>query len=112
MQFIFTIFIALTFALSMLQCQPKIAADGDVKAINTNPSATVTPAPTVEEAPRISLADAKADYDKGTAIFVDARAEAAYQNEHIKGSINLSAENFEAKYKELPTDKKIIAYCS
>ena len=66
----------------------------------------------LDEAPRISLADAKKEFDAGTAIFVDTRAEAAYQNEHIKGAINVWTENFEAKYKELPKDKKIIAYSS
>ena len=64
------------------------------------------------EAPRITLADAKKDFDAGNAVFVDTRAEAAYKNEHIKGSINMAMEGFEARYKDIPTDKKIIAYCS
>ncbi len=65
-----------------------------------------------DEAPRIALADAKKDFDAGTAIFVDTRGAASYDNEHIKGSINVSADMLEAKLKELPKDKKIIAYCS
>ncbi len=64
------------------------------------------------EAPRITLADAKKDFDAGNVVFVDTRAEVAYKNEHIKGSINMPMEGFEARYKEIPTDKKIIAYCS
>lgn len=103
----------LTIALLIgAACQK--ASTANMTANNTN-NANKTTAPAAnptEDAPRVSLADAKKDFDAGTAIFVDTRAEAAYKNEHIKGSINISSENFEAKYKELPKDKKIIAYCS
>ena len=78
---------------------------------NTGNTANVTATPS-DDAPRISLADAKAAYDAGTALFVDTRAEAAYKQEHVKGAINLPMDKLEAKLKELPKDKKIIAYCS
>lgn len=94
------------------------ASTANMTANNANKALPSNTAPKADEhrpaddAPRITLADAKKDFDAGTAIFVDTRAEAAYQNEHIKGSINISADTLEAKYKELPKDKKIIAYCS
>jgi Rhodanese-like domain len=65
-----------------------------------------------EEAPRISLADAKADFDAGKAVFVDSRPEENYTSEHIKGAINVPLADAETKYKNIPTDKKIIIYCS
>ena len=65
-----------------------------------------------DEAPRITLADAKKDFDAGNTVFVDTRAEATYRQEHIKGAINMPMEAVEARYKEIPTGKKIIAYCS
>lgn len=65
-----------------------------------------------DDAPRISLEEAKKDFDAGKTIFIDTRGEAAYKNEHIKGAINISMDMVEAKYKEIPKDKKIIAYCS
>ena len=65
-----------------------------------------------DEAPRITLADAKKDFDAGNVVFVDTRAEATYKQEHIKGAINMPMEAVEARYKEIPTGKKIIAYCS
>ncbi len=64
------------------------------------------------EAPRISLADAKKDFDNGKAIFIDTRSEAAFNNERIKGALNLPASDFEKAYKKIPKNKKIIAYCS
>lgn len=81
----------------------------------TNTSATPPPPSSQDpaaNAPRISLADAKKDFDAGSAVFVDTRAELTFKQEHIKGAINISAETFEARYKEIPTGKKIIAYCS
>ena len=65
-----------------------------------------------QEAPRISLADAKKDFDNGTAIFIDTRNADAFKVEHVKGAINISAAEVATRYKEIPTDKKIIAYCS
>lgn len=76
------------------------------------PATPEAPATPVDDAPRITLADAKAAYDAGTAIFVDTRTEASFKAEHIKGAINVHADMLEAKIKDLPKNKKIIAYCS
>ncbi len=65
-----------------------------------------------EDAPRITLADAKKDYDDATAIFIDTRPADSYNQEHIKGSINITSADLKSKLKDLPKDKKIIAYCS
>lgn len=70
-----------------------------------------TPAKT-DDFQTISLADAKKEYDAGTAIIVDARSGDAWKNERIKDSVSIPMETLDAKYAELPTDKKIIAYCS
>ena len=91
------------------------AANNSAKIVPANAAPTNT-APKAEEpadtASRISLADAKKDFDAGSAIFVDTRDEAAYKNEHVKGAINISMNAVETRYKEIPTGKKIIAYCS
>jgi rhodanese-related sulfurtransferase len=63
-------------------------------------------------APRISLVNAKKDFDAGQAVFVDTRNDSEFAQNHIKGAVNISGTTFEAKYKELPIDKKIIVYCS
>ncbi|MCY7345882.1 MAG: rhodanese-like domain-containing protein [Pyrinomonadaceae bacterium] len=65
-----------------------------------------------DDAPRINLTDAKKDFDAGSAVFVDTRAETDFKSEHIKGAINIPMEAVELRYKEIPTGKKIIAYCS
>jgi len=58
------------------------------------------------------LEDAKKDFDAGKAIFVDTRDANSYNGEHIKGAINIPVANLQAKINTIPTDKKIIAYCS
>ncbi|NNE97988.1 MAG: hypothetical protein HKN25_03095 [Pyrinomonadaceae bacterium] len=61
---------------------------------------------------RISLEDAKAAFDKGDALFIDTRSKSAFENEHIKGAINIPWADIEKRYKEIPKDKTIIVYCS
>lgn len=122
MQFILTIMLTLTFGLSLLQCQSSTADKPEAVKANTQTTNTATVAKTetatehadehADEAPRISLADAKKDFDAGNVVFVDTRAEASYRTEHIKGAINVPAEAIQTRYTEVPKDKKIIAYCS
>lgn len=61
---------------------------------------------------RISLEDAKKEFDAGTAIIVDARGKDEFKTEHIKGAISFPYDDFDKKFKKLPKDKKIIVYCS
>jgi 3-mercaptopyruvate sulfurtransferase SseA len=63
------------------------------------------------EVPRISLKDAKQAFDDGTAIFVDARNQEAYKENHIKGAINIPVFSTD-NYGSLPKGKKVIVYCS
>lgn len=67
---------------------------------------------TDDDAKRISLDDAKTAFDKGDAVFIDTRSESAFQNEHIKGAINIPWKEVEKRYKEIPQDKTIVVYCS
>ena len=120
MRFIFSILAVFALGLGILTaCQdtaPPVKVTETAKTTNTN--SVTNSAPKVDEhgpaddAPRINLEDAKKAFDEGKAVFVDTRAEGSYINEHIKGAINVPVADFEAKYKEIPTDKKIVAYCS
>ena len=65
-----------------------------------------------DKAARISLEDAKKAFDGGNAVFVDTRAAVSYSGKHIKGALNIPAEEFQTRYAEVPKDKQIITYCS
>lgn len=113
MRFNLMVIFTLLFGFAVLTACQDAAEPVKVEKAETN-----TAAPRVDEhghtdeAPRITLEEAKKEFDAGNAVFVDTRAEATFKNEHIKGAVNVPAEAFEAKYKEIPAGKKIIAYCS
>jgi rhodanese-related sulfurtransferase len=65
------------------------------------------------EVPRISLEDAKREYDNGTAVIIDARGDVQYNQEHIAGAIpSTKIGPVEENYSGIPKGKKIIVYCS
>lgn len=120
MRFILTMLLVAAFAVAgFTACQN--AATTSQQNNSTTKTAAGTPknaAPKTDEhghaddAPRISLADAKKDFDAGNVVFIDTRAATTYKQEHIKGALNIPMEAVETRYKEIPAGKKIIAYCS
>jgi predicted sulfurtransferase len=123
MRFILSFVLFTVFGFAQQSCNKETATTTankpEVAKTNTNSvaanSASSTAAETAavpEEAPRISLEDAKKAFDAGDVVFVDTRAEVAYKTEHIKGALNIPAEAFQTRYAEVPKNKKIIAYCS
>jgi hypothetical protein len=64
------------------------------------------------DAPRISLADAKKDFDNKTAVFIDTHPANQFELEHIPGAINVQANTIKQNLDKIPKGKKIIAYCS
>ncbi len=65
-------------------------------------------------APRmISATEAKAQFDGGQAIFIDARHEFDYKRGHIKGAVNVPLNSFNAEHiiATIPRDRVVIAYC-
>ena len=66
----------------------------------------------VDDAPRISLAEAKKDFDNKAAVFVDTHAKEQFELEHVAGAINVRANTIKQNLDKIPKGKKIIAYCS
>jgi 3-mercaptopyruvate sulfurtransferase SseA len=98
--------LSLATLVFILACsQPQAASNVADSASAPAPSAQ-------EEAPRISLENAKNAFDANTAIFIDARSEDNYRDEHIKGAINVTFDTLDKKIKTLPKDKTIVVYCS
>ena len=77
-------------------------------------SPTPTPAPAASEAavPRIPVAEARALFDSGEAVFVDVRDMASYGVSHIQGARPIPLFQVASRADELPRDKRIITYCS
>ena len=66
----------------------------------------------VEDVPRVSLADAKAAFDAGTAIFLDVRDSSSYAGSHIPGAVLISLSDLSARMGELDPSAWIIPYCT
>ena len=64
------------------------------------------------DSPRITLAEAKKDFDAKAAVFIDTHAPEQYAQRHIPGSINVPANDIVPHLNKIPKGKKIIAYCS
>ena len=67
------------------------------------------------DVPRVSVQDAKAELDAGTAIMVDARPADAYNQEHVAGAINIPLGAPADKLQQAVSaaqGKKIFIYCS
>ena len=101
------------------------SADGAATANHTHNANTVNPDmtnnmtntnqnPAASTAPqgRITIEEARELVAQDKAIIVDVRGDSSYEASHIKGSISIPGGDIGARAKELPKDKKIIAYCS
>jgi ArsR family transcriptional regulator len=62
--------------------------------------------------PRVTLAEAKAALDDGTAIFVDVRGDDVYALSHIPGAVSIPLNDLETRLDELDPEQWIITYCT
>lgn len=90
----------------------KTNAVNTANTTNTNPAQKVDSHGHVDNAERITLADAKKDFDGGKAVFIDTRDDASFKQEHIKGSLNIPMNLLNERFGTIPKGKKVIAYCS
>ena len=67
---------------------------------------------TYPEIERVSLEDAKAALDAGTAVFVDVRGVDAYNMSRIPGSLSIPLAELESRLTELDPNQWIITYCT
>ncbi len=82
------------------------------------PVSSTTGSPTIDvsipysNVPRVSLADAKAAFDKKSAVFVDVRDLDVYDADHIQGALSIPLTVFDAQYTQLDPNQWIITYCT
>lgn len=80
-----------------------------VQATRNPTEAALIPYPNV---PRVSLSDAKAAFDQGTAVFLDVRSASDYATEHVAGAISIPETQIESRLSELNPQSWIITYCT
>ena len=77
-----------------------------------NKTATPPPPPPTDTAKRIGADELHKLWSSNQVLIIDTRAESAYQQEHIKGSISMPTGTVLQRIDELPRDKMIVAYCT
>jgi len=106
--------------ISAVDCSKSGAATdiADATKASTLPSNSAAPIPpppqsAEDKMPRINVEEAKKLIADGKAIIIDVRGTDTYKMAHIKGALDFPLSKLEAgDLKNLPKDKRIIAYCS
>ena len=84
--------------------------------VSPNPNVQITPVTPVEHslesARRIAREDAQKMVAQKKAVYIDVRPKDQYDNEHIKGAINIPLGELPAHLKDLPKNKFLITYCA
>lgn len=101
--------LGLLAVLALISLGPLLGAgSGD-----PSPTLTVIAEPNQPEVvERVDLADAKAAHDAGTAVFVDVRSAAEYEQGHIPGALSIPGTELEDRLGELDPNAWIITYCA
>lgn len=81
---------------------------------NSQPSPNTGLPLTEADVPRVTVEDAKAAFDEGTAVIVDVRSQAAYEAGHVAGALSIPLNEFESNIQNigLPKEQWIITYCT
>lgn len=106
--FIWLTLVALVAAM-VAGCNRIGQSAGNVAKGNSNTPATGTAPDNVR---RVTISELRDDLDKGKAIVIDVRGDTAYNQEHIKGALNISEGQIVSRMGELPKDKLVVLYCS
>lgn len=90
----------------------QIPADAQQPASVAAPAAPA-PAPAArQEARRITAAELKPLVEKGEAVLLDVRSDAAWRNGHAEGALHVPLNDVASRLAQLPKEKLIAAYCT
>ena len=67
---------------------------------------------TEEEVQRVSVQEAYAAHQDGSALFLDVRGAESYDAAHIPGALNIPLEELPTRINELSKDDWILTYCT
>jgi hypothetical protein len=100
-----------TTAVRAITSTPVVRAAAPTAQVNIEATITAD-AEARASVPRISLQETKQKLDAGQIILVDVRSQPSYNEQHIKGAINIPEADTVSRLSELPKDKEIVLYCA
>ncbi len=83
-----------------------ISGDADVR------NAVVDAPQTVDDIPRITAEELKAERDKGTVTVIDVRGAKSYAAAQMPGAVNIPEAEVRSRAGELSRDGLIVTYCT
>jgi 3-mercaptopyruvate sulfurtransferase SseA len=98
-------------AVVLLACNSS-EKQSNLKSTSGKPVSTTAPTTSSDGVRRITTVELRDALEKGTAVIVDVRATASYEQNHIKGALHIPLEDFPRRIGELPQGKMIVTYCS
>lgn len=93
---------------------PTTPAGSPVQITPGAPNTPITSQPPgdINDARRITSAEAIKMVKGGKAVYIDVRSKQSYDEEHIKGAISIPLSDLAAHYNDLPVGKFLITYCA
>lgn len=67
---------------------------------------------TVDDIPRITPEELKAELDKGSVTVIDVRGATFYEASHVPGALNIPELEIKSRVAELLRDQLIVTYCT
>ena len=106
----------LLFVLSACSAQPtqvRPTLTTNVGEPGLTQNADQLPVPDAD-VPRVSIKEAKAALESGTAVIVDVRSPDAFASSHVAGALNVPLIDIEMNLASVPLEKEqwIITYCT
>jgi hypothetical protein len=105
------------FSSLTLACAGRNAASNQAAAAShATPVSTTTPAvaaPQGDNTPRIEVDELKTLMARNEVLLLDVRSPDSYKASHAKGAVSYPLDRIEkGDFKDLPKDKRIVAYCT
>jgi 3-mercaptopyruvate sulfurtransferase SseA len=99
-------------ALAGCNSNDKVARQTNAQG-TANAASRTGPQPASNDgARRVTTVELEDALNKGEAIVVDVRNDAAYKQGHVKGALLIPVSEVAQRINELPRDKMIVTYCS
>ena len=100
------------YAAMILATAALLAACNAADTANNKKAAAGPQTVYADGAPRVTIDEMEAKLKDGSAVVIDVRTQAAYDQGHIPGARLIPSGEILNHINELPRDKMIITYCS
>jgi hypothetical protein len=103
--------VVVAIVLGMILSIEKPPTRGTDRAVSTARALPTSSIP-YPEVPRVSVDEAIAKLEAGSALLVDVRSKESYARAHASGAVSIPEAELGTRLRELPQDQEILLYCT